>query len=99
MSVTVRAQTGIEPAANIWVYDGWGDPSVLGLAAGVGSIYTQLDSTPPGDQWTKTGTADTAWTLQLTLPSTGASLSADQTAAAAGTAGSPFFDNFVVVKS
>jgi len=99
MSVTVRAQTGIEPAANIWVYDGWGDPSVLGLAAGVGSIYTQLDSTPPGDQWTKTGTADTAWTLQLTLPSTGASLSAGQTAAAAGTTGTPSDTNRFVTNA
>jgi len=99
VSVTVRAQTGIEPAANIWVYDGWGDPSVLGLAAGVGSIYTQLDSTPPGDQWTKTGTADTAWTLQLTLPSTGASLSAGQTAAAAGTTGTPSDTNRFVTNA
>ena len=85
MSLVVRSRTGIEPANDTCVYDGWGDPSVFGLTAGLGSVYTQLDSSPPGDLWTKTGTAATAWTLQLTLPNAASSVTPDQTAALAGT--------------
>src|SRR5574340_1682853 len=89
MSVVIRSQAGIEPASNRWAFSGFGDPSMLGLTAAVGSTYTQLDSNPPGDEWSKTGTADTAWTLQLTLPSGSGGLPAGQVAALAGTSGTP----------
>lgn len=72
MTVVVRDKRGIEPMNDVHWFEGFGDPSSLGLAAGVGSLYTQLDSSPPGDIWTKTDAGDTAWTAQLTLPATGA---------------------------
>lgn len=89
MSVFIRGQVGIEPTNDKWSYSGFGDPSVLGLSAAIGSTYTQLDSNPPGDEWSKTGQADTAWTIQLSLPNSATVLSADTVAALAGTSGAP----------
>src|SRR5574340_680417 len=99
MSVIIRAQAGIEPAINQWAFSGFGDPSMLGLAAAVGSTYTQLDSNPPGDEWTKTGTADTAWTLQLTLPTGTSGIPANEVSALAGTNGTPSGTNPYVTSS
>src|SRR6185437_2792726 len=89
MSVIVLRREGIEPSNDKWLYEGQGDPSLNGLSANVGSIYVQMDSNPPGDVWTKTGTGDTAWTVQLSLPSTTSPLTVDQLGALTGTAGTP----------
>src|SRR6185437_5596179 len=70
-----------------------------GLSANVGSIYVQMDSNPPGDVWSKTGQNDTAWTVQLSLPSTTSPLTADQLGALAGTSGTPSDTNRFVTDS
>lgn len=99
MPLTIIRQFGIEPANNTWTFEVQGDPSVLGLAAGIGSRAIQMDSSPPGDIWDKTGVADTAWTLELSLPSTTSPLSADQIAALGGTSGTPSGTNRYVTDS
>jgi hypothetical protein len=60
--VIARSRTGLEPSVDGWHYVGWGDPAMGGLTAALGSVYTQLDSSPPGEVWTKTGPSDTDWT-------------------------------------
>src|SRR6185312_12085828 len=99
MSVIVLRREGIEPSNDKWLYEGQGDPSINGLSANVGSIYVQMDSTPPGDVWTKTGQNDTDWTVQLSLPSTTSPLTTDQLAALAGTSGTPSATNRFVTDS
>src|SRR6185437_11910629 len=99
MSIIVLRREGIEPSNDKWLYEGQGDPSLNGLSANVGSIYVQMDSTPPGDVWTKTGQNDTDWTVQLSLPSTTSPLTVDQLAALAGTSGTPSATNRFVTDS
>lgn len=60
---TLARKRDIEPVNNVFIGECAGDPSVSpGLVAGVGSRVVQIDSSPAGDQFNKTGTGNTDWT-------------------------------------
>lgn len=60
MSAELR-RLGIDPTQGVWFFTLQGDPSVSGFQAGVGSIATQVDSSPPGVVFYKVGPNPTDW--------------------------------------
>ena len=62
MAVAEISRTGVDVLSNVWDFRIYGDPSVSGFVAGVGSRAVQFDSSPVGAVWAKTGTNATDWT-------------------------------------